>query len=359
MMKILERYILVEFLKLLMIAVTAFILLFMMVDVFENMDSILKYKVPLASSLLFFGYKIPFIISQISPIAVLISVLLTLGILCKNGEITAMKAGGVSLLRVVLPLLVFGAAISAAVMVMNESVTHSALKRVDYLKRQWFGMQSGSFGREGMWLRTSRGIFNIKQIDVRRGRINGVTFYDLEKPFKIKSRILARNAKWQGGRWVADAATVWSFSEAGEALSREAGAVALDEGLPKPENLANFENLEKDMSFQELKSYITRLEADGYEAARYKLDLYNKVSFPLVNFVMVLVGIPFALKTGRYSGIAAGVGLSVIIAFSYWVIFAVTKSLGHSGIIPPFLAAGFPDLLFFAIGALMFGYVRQ
>ncbi len=79
----------------------------------------------------------------------------------------------------------------------------------------------------------------------------------------------------------------------------------------------------------------------------------------MVNFIMIFVGIPFALKTGRHGGIAAGVGLSVMIAFSYWIVFALTTSLGHSGILPPLIAASFPNILFLAGGALMLGYVRQ
>ncbi len=357
-MKILEKYIISEFSKLLTIATLAFIVLFIMVDLFENMDNLIKFHVPLLSGLAFFSYKIPFIITQVSPVAVLVAVLLSLGILAKHGEITAMKAGGVRLLRTVMPLLFSGLVISLAVILLNEYVTPGAMKKVDTFRKQWFGVQGGSFGKEGVWVRTSNGIFNIRQVDLNRNLLQGVTLYVIEKPFKIKSRVYARQAVWKDERWFAPTATVWGFDGAGEAESREAEGITL-EGLVEPADLANVENLQKNMSFNELKNYIKGLEADGYDPSRYRIDLYGKVSFPLVNFIMVLVGIPFALKTGRYSGIAAGVGLSVVIAFSYWVVYALTRSLGQSAVLPPFVAAVFPDILFLAIGALMFGYVRQ
>jgi len=357
-MKILERYILTEFAKLLLIAMLSFLVLFIMVDLFENMDNLMKHGVPLLSSVLFFAYKVPFIIVQVSPVAVLIAVLLSLGLFSKHGEITAIKAGGVRLLKVLVPLLASGLVISLAVIFVNESITPTALKKVDAFKQQWFGVQGGTFGKEGMWVRTSRGIFNIRQVDLKNNELKGVTLYEIEKPFKLKRRIESKLVKWKNDRWVASGATAWDFSDTGDVARKQTGTIELPD-LMEPEDLADVENLQKNMGFMELRKYIQGLEADGYEASRYKIDLYGKITFPLVNFIMVLVGIPFALKTGRHGGIAVGIGLSVLIAFSYWVVFAVTKSLGQAGMVPPMLSAAFPDILFFAVGALLYGYVRQ
>lgn len=357
-MKILERYILTEFAKLLLISVLSFLVLFIMVDLFENMDNLMKHGVPVFQSVLFFIYKIPFIIVQISPVAVLIAVLLSLGLFSRHGEITAIKAGGVRLLKVLMPLLATGLLISVAVMLINEAVTPAALKKVDNFRQQWFGIQGGTFGKEGMWVRTSRGIFNIRQIDLKGKVLKGFTLYEIEKPFTLKNRIQSKRVVWKDDRWVATDATVWSFPGKGEAVKKDVGSIDV-QGLMEPEDLADVENLQKNMGFIELRKYIRGLEADGYEASRYKIDLYGKITFPLVNFIMVLVGIPFALKTGRHGGIAVGIGLSVIIAFSYWVVFAVTRSLGQAGMVPPMLSAAFPDILFFAVGALMYGFVRQ
>lgn len=357
-MKILERYILSEFVKILAIALGAFVLLFIMVDVFENMDSLMGHKVPLLASIVFFAYKVPFIISQISPIAVLMAVLLSLGILSKSGEITAMKAGGVRFLRIAYPLIAFGLVMSVAVIIMNEYATPAALKKADAFKKNWFGVQGGTFGKEGMWLRTSNGIFNIRHLNTRDNIISGVTFYSIEKPFIVKARTFSRTAQWKDKKWTAPEATQWVFTPEREAVKSERKGL-LFEDLPDPVSLANVENIHKNMGFLELRQYIKGLERDGYETARYRIDLYGKISFPLVNFLMVLVGIPFAVKTGRHSGIAMGVGLSIVIAFSYWVVFAITRSLGQSGVIPPLFSALFPDMIFFAVGALMLGYVRQ
>lgn len=356
-MKVLERYILAEFAKLLVMAFAGFILLFIVVDVFENMDDLMEKGVPIAKSVAFFAYKIPFIVGQVSPIAVLLSVLLSLGLLAKHNEMTAVKAGGLRLVRVLKPLFIAGIVISGGVMVMNETMTISGLKKAESFRATWLEGVKGSYGRQGLWIKEDAGIYNIRQVDVRNGELRGVTFFRLGEGFAATERVRTRKARWQDGRWVAPEATVWEFTPAGGIATSERTGYELP-GPGEPDELTSVETHDN-MGFFELAGYVRSLEEDGYDTAKHRIDLYGKVTFPLVNFIMVLVGIPFALKTGRHSGIAAGVGISVLIAFSYWVVYAITRSLGANGIMPPMLSALFPDVLFAAVGLLMYGFVRQ
>jgi lipopolysaccharide export system permease protein len=359
LVKRLQRYILVEFSKLVLITLLSFIVLFIMIDLFEDMGNFMENRVPVLAAATFLMYKMPLIIGQVAPITVLLSVILSLGILARHGEITAIKAGGIRLMRVLMPLFVIGALISVAVILMNESVTPVALKKAESFKREWFnGVKSGAFGHSGVWVRAPEKIFNIRRMDLENNQLHGLTCYIIGRRFTVKGRIEARLVTFDDGRWTAPTATVWSFPAQGRTRKTESTELVID-GLAAPEDLANIESYQKTMSFGELRQYVKSLEADGYEAYKYKTDLYGRLSFPLVNFIMVFVGIPFALKTGRHGGIAAGVGLSVMIAFSYWIVFAITTSLGHSGVMPPLLAAAFPDVLFLAVGGLMLGYVRQ
>lgn len=358
-MKTLERYILAEFTKLLVISFLTFILLFTLVDLFENMDNLMKNRVPFMTAARYFTYKVPFIIGQISPIAMLLSVLLSLGIFSKHGEITAIKAGGISLLRLLVPLFIYGAVLSGAMVFMNETVIPASSKKAESIKKLWFKeLQASSFGKEGIWIRTNDAIVNIKQMDLKTNTLHGVTVYYVAKPFAMKSRVQSRMVSWKDNRWVADDASVWNFTGTGIVDRLTASNLTID-GLAPPLGIANVEEVQKNMSISELYRYIKNLEAEGYDTFKYSTELYGRLTFPAVNFIMVFVGIPFALRSGRHGSIASGVGVSIIIAFCYWVVFAVTKSLGSRGIIPPVLAASFPDVLFFAVGALMLGYVKQ
>jgi lipopolysaccharide export system permease protein len=356
--KVLKKHILKEFISVLWITTLAFVTLFVLVDIVEKVDDLIEHNVPLWTGFNYFFYKIPFIFCQVSPVAVLLAVLISLGILNKYGEITSIKAGGISLMSVLSPLIVSGILISALVITVNESVTPVTNKLVDAIERKWFeGIEKISFGREGLWLKSSEGIYNIREIDLEKNILRGVTLYKLDD-FSLEGRTHARKVEWEDGRWVAEEATGLTFIEGSVIDVYREGDTAF-QSLKGPEDLVIFEKSYEDMSFTELKHYIQGLEKEGYSADRYRVELYSKFTFPLVNFIMVLVGIPFALRTGRHGGIAVGVGLSVVIGFSYWIIFGVTKSLGQSGILPPLVAAAFPDILFVAIGVLMFGYVRQ
>ena len=319
-MKILEKHVLSEFMRLLFMALAGFVVLFITVDLFENIDTLIAHEVPPLASFVFFIYKLPFVIGQVSPVAVLVAVLLSLGILSTHGEITAMKAGGVRLLSTVYPLIAAGLAISLAVMLMNEYVTPAAQKKADSFRKQWFGVQDATFGKEGLWVKSDGGILNVRHIDFRKNELFGITYYEVRKPFRVSGRIEASKAVWKEGRWLSEGATAWTFTKEGEARERANQQLALT-GLEEPEKLVNLENFQQNMGFFELWEYIRTLEKDGYETTKHWIDLWSKISFPLVNFIMALVGIPFALKTGRHSGIAAGVGLSIIIAFSYWMVF--------------------------------------
>lgn len=356
MIKTLEKYVLTEFFKLLAIALVSFIVLFLAVDLFENVDDIMAGGASLVEGLLFFACKVPFMVSQVSPVAVLLAVLLAMGIFTKHNEITAVKAGGVSLARVLAPLLAAGLAISLAVILMNETLTPAALKKAETLEREWAAGVKGSFGRTGLWIRTDRGIYNLRKLDPAEGTARGLTFYRLTEPFDSDSHVHAKAARWDGARWLAPAAEVWTLEGMSGSVELERYAFT---DLPAPGSLATIERARENMGFTELRRYIKKLESEGYDASRYRVDLYSRITFPMVSFIMVLVGVPFALKTGRHGGIASGVALSVIIGFSYWIVFAVTKTLGQNGALPPIVAATFPDVLFLAAGVLMYGFVRK
>jgi len=359
-MKILHKHILKEFLKVLVITLIAFIVLFLIVEVVENLDDFLENDVPPIVCAKFFIYKIPAIFFQISPMAMLLAVLLSLGALNKNGEITAIKAGGIGLLRALIPIFVCGVVMSIAVIFINESITPMAGKAHAAMEEKWMAGKKDSFhlGRSGLWFRTGTNIYNIAKIDPKEGRLSGITRYNMERPFKLRERVAAGSARWDETGWISGKAEAWRFYE-GRTAAKETYENYRFADIKSPGVMLDAESSYEKMSFAELGLYISTLERDGYETSKYRVELLSKLSFPMVNLVMVLVGIPFALRTGRHSGIASGMALSFVIGFGYWIIFGMTKSLGQNAIVPPEFAAFFPVVLFLAIGALMFSFVRQ
>jgi len=158
--------------------------------------------------------------------------------------------------------------------------------------------------------------------------------------------------------WTAPAATLYLFPGEGAVEERSQKGTRFP-SLIGPDDFISIETNPELMSFADLSAYIRGLRAQGYDAGRYAVDLYGKLTFPLVNFIMVLLGISFAIRPARRGGIADSVAVSVIVGFSYWVVFAVARSLGQEGLIPPFLAAALPDVLFVAVGIFFLSYVRD
>ena len=129
-----------------------------------------------------------------------------------------------------------------------------------------------------------------------------------------------------------------------------------------PENWESFQTIERqsgELSYAELRTYIQKIQSAGYDATRYLVDLYSKLSYPFLNLIMVLIGIPFALKTGRSGGVAISIGISVMIGFAYGVTFYIFLSFGKSGILSPFLSSWIPTLLFGLAGIFTLMSVRQ
>ncbi|MBI5892454.1 MAG: LPS export ABC transporter permease LptG [Deltaproteobacteria bacterium] len=358
-MKIINKHILKEFLFIFFLCIITIVSLYLLIDFFEKIDDLMENNASMSEGFKFFLYKIPFIMYQTTPVAVLLATLLSLGILSRNVEITAMKAGGISVLKITFPIMLASLVISAMSFVIDEYIVPPAKKQVESIKKIRIDgkKQAASFKQNKMWYRGDDNIYSISHLDSKKGIIHGLTIYEIDKDFNVLSRIDAEEAKWLDGKWQITNGTKRQFRNGSIKISAvKNGTAPIDEN---PEELQITEKIADEMSFTELKDYIAKLSLEGYDATRYIVDLHGKIAFPVINIIMVILGIPFALKTGRHSGIAMGIALSVIIGFSYWIVFAVTASLGYIGAIPPFFAAWSANFMFGIIGILMFMNVRQ
>lgn len=358
-MKLIQKHILTEFIRLLIITVVSMLALFFIVEVVERSDDLLEHGMPLRTAAAYFLYKIPLIFAMISPIAVLMAVLISVGMLNRGGEITAMKAGGIGLARIIAPLMLAGLVITGAVILINESVVPHTERSVARMESRWLEKTDKiHMGPAGLWLKSDNAVYNIRKVSEDRQTLYGVSVYDFSDGFKLARQSAADKAVWADGAWKASGALVWEFNEHGAKLIKGDGTLTLT-GLKGPDELLGATRGYESMSSSELNQYIKGLKRDGYDTASQRVELYTKFTFPFVNFLMVLVAIPFAMRTGRGGGIASGVAISFIIGAGFWIIFGMSKSLGQTGLIPPIAAALFPDIVFLMVGVVMLGYVKQ
>jgi lipopolysaccharide export system permease protein len=359
--RILPRYVVREYLKIFSLSLSSLILIYVIVLFFQKMDLIIKYQAPFYLIFEYLLYRIPEVIFQwILPYAVLLAILLTLGTLSRYSEITAMKAGGISLYRITSPLLFIALLISLCSFLGNEYLVPYTNQRTQYLLDVKVRKEelSGFFKNNKIWYRSDHRIFNIQLVDPQKKVLKGLTLYQFDNRFRCIQRIDAREAKWIDGKWKFYEGAMRDFDESGSI--RMTPFKELEISLP--ENWESFQTIERqsrEMSFTELRTYIQKIQSAGYDATRYLVDLYAKHSYPLLNLIMVLIGVPFALKTGRSGGVAMSIGISVMIGFAYGVTFYIFLSFGKSGVLSPFLSSWIPTLLFGLAGIFTLMSVRQ
>jgi lipopolysaccharide export system permease protein len=155
----------------------------------------------------------------------------------------------------------------------------------------------------------------------------------------------AESAQFRNGRWVAVEPVIKEFGQGQPPVIKKVLFMELELDL-KVDDLRILDNNADNLSYRKLKEYADNLQSGGYQAFRYLTMMHTKISAPFAAFVMVILGIPFALRNSRSGGIALGIGASVAIGFIYFVINAILLSYGRSGVLPPIVAAWGANLLF-------------
>jgi len=358
-MTILDRYVTKEFARLFFLVLALFTSLFMIVEFFERIRMFLSNNASLTQILSYFFFMIPMMISQTLPATSLLAALLTFSTLARNSEVLAMKANGISLYRTSLPVFIASVLICMVAFLNSELVTPYSNQKADNIvyvevqKRE----PLGTFKQNQLWYRGQNGIYNFRLFEPKNNIIQGITINYLDNNFTLTGRIDAEKAEWKNGKWIFYNVMITHFG--GEFPSPEwVSSKVMD--LPEtPEDFNLVQKEAEKMGFVELKDYIAKLQAEGYDATRYLVDMHGKIAFTLVITILITIGISFSLmRTERSGGVMQSIGVGIIIGFSYWIVHAFSMSLGRSGSIPPVLSAWFANILFGIASVIMFLRVK-
>lgn len=354
-MKTLYRYLTYEFTRNLVFITLCLISLYLIIDFFEKIRMFLSNHATVQQMAAHFFFRVPMILSQMLPAAVLLASLLTCGYLSRHSEIVAMKANGISLYRVSLPILTIAASTSLLVLLLNEWITPYTNERSEHIrlievqKRR----SMGTFKQDQIWYRGQKGIYNIKLFDIHSNRLHGITLYYLDQDMRMHMRLDAEWGEWKEGRWHFHNILFTRFPAAEFPVLERITRQVID----IPEVPDDFKVVQKDveiMGYYELKRYIEKLQSEGYDATRYIVDLHGKIAFPWVSIILAVIGMAFSLRSERSGGVAQGIGIGLLIGFSYWLVYAFGMSLGRSNTLPPLIAAWFANVLFGIASAWLF-----
>lgn len=359
---ILDQYVLREFLKMFVTILLGFVLMMLIFTFFELVGDILRNHVALSLVGDYLIHLAPSMIYQITPLSVLIAALVTFGILHRNSELTAMKATGVSLYRLVVPVFVIAAALAVSLFAFDQSYLPQANREQEALRNTIKGRPpQTTLHPDQKWIVGEPGpnneasIFYYQFFDPDQNAFANLTLFEFDaKTFAIQRRIYAERVLWDENThaWLFENGWERSFSGASQTSYRAFLKASFPEiteqpGYFKKENLQS-----QEMNFSQLRRYIDDLQQSGFDTMRLRVELYHKIAYPLVTLVMAVLAIPFALSMGR-RGSLTGVATAIGIAVGYWVVAGLFDAMGSVNYLPAALAAWSPDILF----GLMGGYL--
>ncbi|HXZ44577.1 MAG TPA: LPS export ABC transporter permease LptG [archaeon] len=357
-MRLLDRYIARECLKIILLCLVVFMGIYVVVDLFEKFSRFLEARVPPTLILRFYLFSLPNIFTQVLPVAVLLASLLSLGGMARHNEVLAMKMGQVGTLRIALPCIGVGLAASLAAGFATEYVApHTNERALNIWRTEVRHLPAHRITQDSdIWYRAQGDRFvHISLIETQSGLIRGMSIFELSPNFELLRRVDASEATWSAGEW-----TLWDGYQ--QVLDRQPVEtekfhemrIALSEG---PAEFARVARSSEEMSYGQLRAYIQRLVSSGANAARYRVDLYAKMATALVSLVMSLLGVSFGLRTGR-AGVMVWVGACIPTGFVYYLLLVLGIQLGRGGALPPLVAAWLPNLVFGAAGLLSLWRLR-
>ena len=353
-MNILSRYILREFFRSFATALSGICVVYLCVDFLQKADSFIRLKATISQVVRYFLYNLPSIITPSIPIAALIATLLSLGALSRHNEIIAMRASGVSLGRILLPVLAGGLLISALGFINNELVMPTYVAKANYIRKVELEkkQQPVMFRRNKLWLRgPDNSIANIAFIAPDRNVMFGLNIFKLNKDFTVRERILADSLVWENDAWRLKDSMV--YVQTGDTVIAHPADGEVYNIVETPSDLSMIVKSSEEMSFAELWDYVRRIKNSGYNAMREEMALYGKISFPFSSLLMVMIATPLSLQRVRSGGAGTGIAIAVFISFAYWGLLSIGTALGRSGALPPLTASWLANALFSLYACVM------
>ena len=343
---ILDWYVTKMYLHWVGIAFVGLLGIFYITNFIELSDKLFKEQATGAMLLRYFWYATPQFVYFVLPISGLLAALVTIGLLTRTSELTVMKACGISLYRAAAPILLLSVLWSGALFAIGETVLARANRTAETLNREIRTGRTQTFDvLNRQWLHHDGVIHHYRYFDVDRSTIDGLSVYEFDDDaWSLARRTWAAHATFENA-W--EGRDVWSRefpTEPAASSFQRTGRRAL-QAVASPTVFASERTDAELMNFRELERYITDLRARGFDVVDLVVELHRKASFPFITVILTLIAVPFAVTTGA-RGALYGVGVGIVLAFTYWSVLSVFGALGSAGVLMPATAAWAPNLIF-------------
>jgi LPS export ABC transporter permease LptF/LPS export ABC transporter permease LptG len=354
---LLDDYVLRDFFLYLGMIVSAFLVLLLVFTLFELLGDILRNQTPAIVVAEYLLNVSPYLLYSVAPLIMLLAVLITFGLMNRSNEITAMKATGTSVYRIFTPVLAAAAVLSAGLFFADQFYLPHTNKRQEALHNQIKGKPPQTYLRpDRRWIfGRHNDIYYYQFFDADRDQFANLTIFQIDPAsFAITERIHAERAHWAEnlGRWVFEQGWQRSLHTAAIAGYRTFDVSTFPELSEEPSYFKKEVKQYSEMNYEELRRYIRDLQESGFDVVRLRVQLNQKLSYPLITLIMAGIAIPFSLsaaKKGAITGVAVAVGIAVV----YTIVSRLSEAMGDISLLPPALAAWSPDLIFSLVGAYL------
>src|SRR5579863_5248936 len=354
---LLDDCVLRDFFLYLGMIVSSFLVLLLVFTLFELLGDILRNQIPALVVAAYLLNVSPYLLYSVAPLIMLLAVLITFGLMNRSNEITAIKATGTSIYRIVTPVLVAAAMLSAGLFFADQFYLPHTNKRQEALHNQIKGKPAQTYLRpDRKWIFGQHNdIYYYQFFDADRDQFANLTIFQLDPAsFGITQRIHADRARWAEsmGRWIFEQGWQRSLRSAAIAGYRTFDVSTFPELSEAPSYFKKEVKQYSEMNYEELRRYIRDLQQSGFDVVRLRVQLNKKLSYPLITLIMAVLAVPFSMsaaKKGAITGVAVAVGIAVV----YTVVSRLFEAMGDISQLPPALAAWSPDLIFALVGAYL------
>lgn len=355
-MNILHRYILNQFLRTFALCLAGLVFLFLIFDFMDRIDNILGEDISVFTVLSYFLYKIPMTLTLMLPVAGLTSTLLTFGLLSKNSEITAMRSAGIRVFWLAKPVLITGLVLSLVGLLLNETLVPYSQQRskdiynIDIKQKD----QRGSYSESNIWWREGNSFFFASLFDSRVKSFLDLLQLRIDNHFRITERIDAAQTKWVNKElgWTMENGTEYNFENRTAPTANKFSRFPLPISK-QPKDLFDYTTDPQIMSLRQLRKFMRQQVANGLNVRGYLTDLHQKIAFPFVNFIVILVALPFSLKPARSGSMASSFIVGMVLGFTYYAVHSFSIALGRAELYPPILAAWMANVLLGVMGIIL------
>jgi len=353
--RIIDKYLLKEFALPLVYCFDAFVMLFIVLDLLDNLSDFLLYHAKFSQVLHYYLIILPEALVLILPMSLLLAVLFCLSNLGKNNELIALRASGVSILRLATPLLGVGVVSTGVVFFVNEAFVPRSKEKADAFKTELRGRGSKDEIENFFFANTTeRRDWFARRFKTRQRLLETVEVHQRTPDNKPLLDLFADSAVWSNGLWRFQQTDGYDYSRVQETVWHvpETNFPAFTES---PKRLALEARRANDMTTAELRRHIAELQHARRKGhlAEYQTELYRRYAFPWTCLVVMWIGVPLGMRGSRRGGAMMGVATALALVVAFYFLNYITLALGKGERIPPPLAAWLTNGIFGLVGAML------